>query len=153
VYSALPTFGYVSPHSALPTFASVPQAAYFHVAKTGICDLELEELMPCHEDGLTLPAISTVATPAFIFRLFNTRSSLSFEAEVDDSGKMEAALIAALLSFLLFSNFDANFTEAAAAASSAEGGKRRTPSPIFLADFFSSTTLFFWLYINATISG
>jgi hypothetical protein len=53
---------------------------------------------------------------------------LPFEAEVDDSGKMEAALMAALLSFLLFSNFDANFTEAAAAASSAEGGKRRTPS-------------------------
>jgi hypothetical protein len=105
----------------------------------------------CHEDGFTLPAISAVATPAFIFRLFRARSSLPFE--VDDSGKMEAAFIAALLSFLLFSNFDANFTEAAAAASSVEGGKRRTPSPIFLADFFSSAILFFWLYINPTISG
>jgi hypothetical protein len=107
----------------------------------------------CHEDGFTLPAISAVATPAFIFRLFGARSSLPFEVEVDDSGKMEAAFIAALLSFLLFSNFDANFTEAAAAASSVEGGKRRTPSPIFLADFFSSAILFFWLYINPTISG
>lgn len=63
---------------------------------------------------------------------------------------MEAALIAALLSLLLFSNFDANFTEAAAVASSAEGGKSRTPSPIFLADLFSSATLFFWLYTNRT---
>jgi hypothetical protein len=91
-----------------------------------------------------------VAVLAFIFLLFNARSNLPFEAELDDSGKMEAALIAALLSFLLFSNFDANFTEAAVAASSAEGAKSLTPMPIFLADFFSSATLFFWLYINTT---
>lgn len=109
--------------------------------------------MLCHEDGFTLPAISAEAAPAFIFRLFNARSSLLFEAELDDSGKMEEALIAALLSFLLFSKFDANFTEAAAEASSPEGGKSRTPSPIFLADFFSSATLFFWFYINRTTSG
>lgn len=119
------------------------------VAITGILVLELAEPALCHEDGLTLPAIRAVAAPAFMFRLFSKRSSLPFEAELDDSGKIEAALIAALLSFLLFSNFDANFTEAAVAASSAEGGKSRTPRPIFLADFFSSATLFFWLYINA----
>ena len=91
--------------------------------------------------------------PAFILRLFSARSNLPFEAELDDSGKMEAALIAALLFFLLFSNFDANFTEAATAASSADGGKSRTPRPIFLADDFSSATLFFWLYINTRTGG
>ena len=122
-------------------------------ARTGIRVLELAELALCHEDGFTLPAISAVAAPAFMFRLFSTRSSLPFDAELDDSGKIEAALIAALLSFLLFSNFDANFTEAAAVASSAEGGKRRTPRPIFLADFFSSATLFFWLYIKTQTGG
>ena len=122
-------------------------------ARTGIRVLELAELALCHEDGFTLPAISVVAAPAFMFRLFSTRSSLPFEAELDDSEKIEAALIAALLSFLLFSNFDANFTEAAAVASSAEGGKSRTPRPIVLADFFSSATLFFWLYIKTQTGG
>jgi hypothetical protein len=113
----------------------------------------LPEPALCHEDDLTLPAISTDAALAFIFLLFSARSSFPFEAELGDSGKMEEALIAALLSFLLFSNFEANFTQAAAAASAADGGKSRTPSPIFLADFFSSATLFFWLYINRTGGG
>jgi hypothetical protein len=123
---------------------------YLRVAMIGIWVLELPEPALCHDDGFTLLAISAEAAPAFIFRLFSARSSLFFEVELDDSGKMEAALIAALLSLLLFSNFDANFTEAAAVASSAEGGKSRTPSPIFLADLFSSATLFFWLYTNRT---
>uniref|UniRef100_J3LCB9 Uncharacterized protein n=1 Tax=Oryza brachyantha TaxID=4533 RepID=J3LCB9_ORYBR len=99
-----------------------------------------------HDDGFTLPAISAAAPPAFIFRLFSARSSLFFEVELDDTGKMEAALIAALLSRLLLSNFDANFTEAAAVASSAEGGTSHTPRPIFLADFLSSATLLLALH-------
>jgi hypothetical protein len=129
------------------------KSGYLRLAIIGTKDLALSEPALCHEDGFTLPAISRDAALAFIFRLFSARSSLPFEAELDDSGKMEEALIAALLSFLLLSNFEANFTEAAAAASAADGGKSRTPSPIFLADFFSSATLFFWLYINRTRGG
>ena len=122
-------------------------------ARTGIRVLELAEPALRHEDDFTLPAIRAVAVLAFILRAFSARSNFPFEAELDDSGKMEAALIDALLSFLLFSNFDANFTEAATAASSADGGKSRTPRPIFLADDFSSATLFLWLYINTRTGG
>lgn len=125
------------------------------LANIGTAVLALPEPALCrdHDDGFALPAISAEAALAFIFRLFSARSSLPFEAEPDGSGKMEEALIDALLSFRLFSKFEANLMRAAAAASSAEGGRRRTPSPIFLADFFSSATLFFWLYINRTAGG
>jgi hypothetical protein len=129
------------------------KCSYLRLAIIGTRVLALPDPALCQDDGFTLPAISKDAALALIFRLFNAMSSLRFEAELDDSGKMEEALIAALLSSLLLSNFEANFTEAAAAASAADGGKSRTPSPIFLADFFSSATLFFWLYINRTTGG
>lgn len=81
-----------------------------------------------------------------IFLLLANSSAARLEDAVpEDSGKMEEALMAALLSLKFFSNFDGNFTAAAVAVSSFDGGKRRTPSPIFLAASFSSETRFFWL--------
>ena len=93
-------------------------------ARTGILVLELAELTQRVRGRWLHPACHSA--------IFSARSSLPFEAALDDSGKVEAALIAALLSFMLLQNFDANFTEAVAAGSSMpllqRGGKSRTPS-------------------------
>lgn len=99
----------------------------------------------CHDKGLTLPANDADAAVAFIFLLFDSSSDLLLpDADADESGKMEEAMIAARLFFLFLSNFEANLTAAVTAASSSEGGRSRMPRPILLDTPSSSLTLLFW---------
>ena len=96
---------------------------------------------------MTLPANDADAAVAFIFLLFDSSSDLLLpdaDADADESGKMEEAIIAARLFFLFLSNFEANLTAAVTAASSSEGGRSRMPRPILLDTPSSSSTLLFW---------
>lgn len=107
----------------------------------------LSEVWLCwtHDEGLTLPVSKADAVDAFIFLLFDSSSESLFPAgEVIEEAKMEDDLIAALLSFIFFSNLEANFTLAAVAPSSVDGGRSLIPRPNFLDATSSSATFLFW---------
>lgn len=101
-------------------------------------------LLRDHADGLNPPTSKLEAEAALIFLLFDSNSNCLLEMEEPDCpGNMEEAWIIARLFFLFFSNFEENFTCAAAAASSLAAGSSRMLRPIFLEADSSSATLFF----------
>lgn len=105
----------------------------------------LEGTAPCdHADGLNPPTSKLEAAAALIFLLLDSNSNCLLEVEEPDClGNIEEAWIKARLFFLFFSNFDENFTCAAAAVSSLAAGSSLMPRPIFLDADSSSATLFF----------
>lgn len=118
---------------------------YLRIEATDIPFCPLTDLwLSCIDDGLTLPDNKEDAVAAFILLRFNSSSTRFFpDTELEDSGKMEEALIAARFSLLFRSNFEENLTAAAPATSSSDGGRSRIPRPSFLACSSSSATFLF----------